>query len=271
MWPAINRRLKRSAPGLHALLKRRAASWRDGAMPLVPVPKWVAGEFFWSHPRLLTVDTRDHEPHICRWILAHLPSGGVFCDVGAHCGWLSMKAARHAGPRGRIVAFEASPVLCQILEYHKRVNRLPQITVVAKAVSDRESKGTPFYLINGGFSFRNSLTIGGADVPYVSSAAKSSVEVPALTLDRYCETACLAPSVIKIDVEGAEVQVLRGAAEILRRTHPALIVSMHPFWIPPPDSAAGALAFLSQWGYSVKAQHVVEMDGYEVADYLLTI
>ena len=226
MWVAINRRLKRATSRLHALLKRRTASWRRDAGPWVPVPKWVGGEFYWSHPRLLTVDTRDREPHICRWILEHLPSGGNFYDVGAYCGWLSMKAARRAGRHGWVIAFEPSPVLCQVLEYHRRVNRLPQITVVAKAVSDSEAERTAFYLINRGFNFRYSLTIGPDDLPYLSSAEKSTVEVPTLTLDRYFETTSLAPSVIKIDVEGAEAKVLRGAAEVLRRAHPALLVSM---------------------------------------------
>jgi hypothetical protein len=81
MWPRINQALKRNTPSFHGFLKRRAAAWRVASGPLLPACRRVRGEFFWVHPRLLTAETRDSEPHIYRWIINHLLPGGVFFDV----------------------------------------------------------------------------------------------------------------------------------------------------------------------------------------------
>jgi FkbM family methyltransferase len=270
VWVQINRRLKRTLPWLHGFLKRRAASWQAAPAPLVPVLKRVRGEFFWTHPRVLTLETRDAEPHICSWILAHLPRGGTFFDVGAHCGWLSMKAARHVGRGGRVIAFEPTPVLLDILNYQQRRNRLPQMTVIGMAVSDSDTGHVPFYLLNGGLSFRNSLTIGPQDLPFLGGVEKTRIDVPALTLDTYCRTEGLTPDVIKIDVEGAEFLVLRGSSRILLEHHPVLIVSVHPYWLPPSQSTEQILEFLAGHGYRVRDSHVVRAERYLIGDYLLS-
>ena len=257
------------APPAHAFLKRSLAWWRLAANPPVPAPRRIRGEFFWVHPRLLTADARDHEPHIYRWILKHLGRGGVLFDVGAHYGWISMKASRHVGRGGRVVAFEASPVLVELLEYHRIRNRLRQMTVVAGAVSEADSAAARFYLLHGGLSSRNSLTIGREGLAFLDAAQRTVAEVPALKLDTFCETAGLAPDVIKIDVEGAEGMVLRGAASILERARPVLVISMHPHWLPASESTESILHFTAGYGYRVSDSHVVRMEGFEIGDYLL--
>jgi len=269
VWAEINGRLKGALPHVHASLKRWSASWRASAAPLLPVPLWVRGDFYWVHPRVLTLETGDSEPHIARWILAQLPVGGVFFDVGAHFGWLSLKAARHVGRRGRVVAFEPSPALVEILKYHQRRNRVKQMTVVAKAVSDTDAFRSPFHLLNGGLSFRNSVTIDRAGLPFLDGVEKSTIEVPSLTLDSFCREENLVPDAIKIDVEGGELLVLRGASETLLRHHPALILSVHPYWLPPSHSVERIFEFLEDHGYRVQDSQVVRFNGYEIGDYLL--
>lgn len=96
-------------PRLHRWLKLRTEPWRLWPVSWAPVPRQIRGEFFWVHPRVLTADVRDSEPHICQWILENLPPRGTFFDVGAHYGWLCLKAARHVGRDGCVVAFEPSP------------------------------------------------------------------------------------------------------------------------------------------------------------------
>ena len=103
------------------------------------------------HPRLLTMETRDYEPHIFRWIVDHLPAGGVLFDVGAHYGGLSLRVCRHMGPAGRVV-FEPSPVLLEMLRYHQRRNRLRQMTVVGSAGSETDETRATLHLLNGGLS-----------------------------------------------------------------------------------------------------------------------
>ena len=271
MWPRLNESLKRNAPWLHAFLKRRSAAWRLVAAPLFPAWRRIRGEFFWVHPRVLTAQTHDSEPHISRWITDHLRSGDVFFDVGAHYGWLSLKAARRVGRNGRVVAFEPSPVLLDILRYHQRRNRLPQMTVVGSAVSERDAERDTFYLLNGGLSSRSSLTIGHPGLPFLDGAEKTSLEVPTLTLDRFCEASDIAPDLIKIDVEGAEGMVLRGASAVLRRYRPVLVVSTHPYWFPESESTGCLFDLLAGYGYRTRDSHVTCVEGYEVGDYLLWV
>jgi FkbM family methyltransferase len=263
VWARTNELLKRAWPSGHAFLKQQLSGWRYAA------PKRIRGEFFWVHPRLITTEAADHEPHIYHWILDHLPRRGVLFDVGAHYGWISLKAARHVGPDGKVIAFEASPVLIELLNYHQRRNRMSQMTVVSGAVSDADNGLADFYLLNEGLSSRNSLTIGRPGLPFLDNEFRTIARIPTRKLDTFCEESGLTPDVIKIDVEGAEGMVLRGAAETLRRSHPVLVVSIHPFWLPPDDSTKNILEWTDRFGYHEKDSRVMKFEGYEIGDYLL--
>lgn len=269
MWTVINQGLKRRLPAAHAFLKRQLTRWRLGTDPVIPVPRRIDGQFFWVHPRLLATEIRDHEPHIFRWIVDHLPSGGILFDVGAHYGGLSLRACRHVGPAGRVVAFEPSPVLLEMLRYHQRRNRLRQMTVVGSAVTERDGELATFHLLNDGLSTRNSLTIGRPGLPFLESADKTVALVSTVRLDTYCERYDVAPHVIKIDVEGAEGMVLRGAAAILRRFRPILVLSMHPHWLPDSESTDEILEFTFRHGYHVKDSRMVQLGPFQIGDYLL--
>jgi hypothetical protein len=77
--------------------------------------------------------------------------------------------------------------------------------------------------------------------------------------------------VIKIDVEGAEGMVLRGATAVLREHRPVLVVSTHPYWFPASESAERLFDLLAGYGYQTRDAHVIRLDDYEVGDYLLTV
>jgi hypothetical protein len=162
MWPSTNRFLKRNYPRSHQLLKRVAGPWLRGELGL-PIPSCLGWRIAWTQPRLAVAEAP--EPHIRRWIQQTLYAGNTFFDVGGHCGWMSITAAHSVGPTGCVVAFEPSPPLNEILSYHKKVNRLAQMEIVPFAVSYADRMSTPFFLVNGGLSYRNSLTIGPSDPP----------------------------------------------------------------------------------------------------------
>jgi FkbM family methyltransferase len=208
------------------------------------------------------------EAHVVRWIVERLPRGGTFFDVGAHYGWLSMIAAQQAGPSATIVAFEASPVLSRIASFHKKVNRLSQMEVIEKAVSHRSEEGLPFFLINEGLSFRNSLMIGAAGTPYLATDAKMQIQVPGITIDKFVASSGVVPDLIKVDVEGAELLVLQGAREVLATHHPDIILGVHPFWLPDADSIGQILELLRSLQYEITDENVVPFDGSYLADYL---
>lgn len=267
MWTAANRLLKGNLPGCHRLIKRAAGSWIEAENPF-PLPKRVAGRLVWAHPGLLTAQVT--EPHVLRWITEALRPEDTFFDIGAHCGWMSVIAAKRTGRKGHVRAFEPSPVLARIVGYHARVNRLPQLEVIAKAVSDTDSDGVPFYLVNQGLSFRSSLTIGSDDTRHIQPAEKTEIRVTSITLDRYCSSHNLVPHLIKIDVEGAELLVLRGAEMTLARHRPRLIVGVHPHWLPRDQTAAQIFQLLGRHGYRIEDASVISFEGADFGDYLLT-
>jgi FkbM family methyltransferase len=174
------------------------------------------------------------------------------------------------GNKGRVIAFEPSPALLDILQYHQRRNRLAQMTVIGSAISEKDAPRETFHLLNGGLSSRNSLTIGQPGLPFLDSVEKTSVEVSTLKLDTFCHAEGIAPDVIKIDVEGAEGMVLRGATGILRRLRPVLVVSTHPYWLPAAESTGDLFDLLAGYGYRTRDSKVISFGGYEIGDYLLS-
>lgn len=127
-----------------------------------------------------------------------------------------------------------------------------------------------FFLLNGGLSFRNSLTIGPAATPFVTAAEKRECQVSSITLDRFVADSGIVPDVIKIDVEGAELLVLRGARQVLAQHRPSLLLGVHPYWLPRSDSTRDIFDLLESLGYEIKDENVVRFEGGYVADYLCT-
>jgi FkbM family methyltransferase len=139
-------------------------------------------------------------------------AGDVFWDVGAHKGFVSLAAAELVGSAGVVVAVEPSSVNRAFLERHLAWNRVDHARVIAAALSDREGidafGGT-------GSSVAFKLGHGSERVPVRTFAALARE----LALERR-------PSVIKMDVEGSEAAVLRGAGDLLAGDQ-ALLISTH--------------------------------------------
>ncbi|MDE3150099.1 MAG: FkbM family methyltransferase [Acidobacteriota bacterium] len=258
MLAAVNLRLKKYLPSVHQFLKRSMA--RTG----LPVPKMLLGWPVWTHLHLL--NQRLTEPHILRWIADGLRPGDVFFDVGAHQGWMSMVAARRTGHAGRVVAFEPSPPLVEFLFYHKRVNRLPQIDVIPKAVSNRDEVGRLFHLVGDGNSFMNSLS--DTQIPEIRPRAKTVIEIETITLDTFSRLSGLVPHLIKIDTEGAELWVCEGAKHLLAHNHPALIIATHPLWLPEGQKIEDLFRLLNDFGYRIVNSEIYKYDGADFGDYL---
>jgi hypothetical protein len=143
--------------------------WWNAGEPLIPVPKPHSRGILLGASRLLTMEAVDYGPHIYQWVVDNLPRRGVLFDVVANYGWISLNASHHVGWKGRVIAFEASAVLITLRRYHQRRNRLTQVTIVDRAVSDADHCTAEFYLLNGGLSSGNSLTIGRRDLPFLES------------------------------------------------------------------------------------------------------
>lgn len=257
MLASISRAIKKGSPRLHEALTRR---WRSARLP---VPKMLMGSMVWIDSRLLGAEMT--EPHVLRWIQETLKPGDAFFDVGAHQGWMSLVAAKRIGTRGKVVAFEPSPPLVEVLRYHQYVNRLRQMEIVPKAVSDVVESGVPFRLIEGGNSYLNSLVgtkSAGADTQ------TSTIEIETVTLDEFWRLSGWKPAVIKIDVEGAELLALRGAEALLAACHPKLIIAVHPTWMPPGQTPEQLFLLLRKHAYRIADSKIVRYEDSDFGDYL---
>jgi FkbM family methyltransferase len=152
-----------------------------------------------------------------------LGPGKVAFDIGANVGCYSMLFGQWVGAEGRVFAFEPSPATFSGLERHVALNRLGGVVrPIQAAVSDESATAEFLMLDNQGMS-RLAVGVEGDTSP-------RAVRVPTVSVDEFCAGEGVTPDLMKIDVEGFELAVLRGARETIRRAGArlALFVEMHP-------------------------------------------
>jgi FkbM family methyltransferase len=253
--------LKKRAPTLYKIAK---SAYLHSKLPAV---KLLDGKLTFVVPEL--VRAVPPELHVLRWITEFLHSGDAFFDVGAHLGWMSLVACHRVGTAGKVVAFEPSPPLVEILQYSKTANRFRQMEIVTRAVADSEDQFVPFYLVNQGNSFLNSLVNHTATLTAGSpTTQKSIMQVQTITVDAFCRRQNLHPDLVKIDVEGAELLVLQGAKSLLDECRSRFIVAIHPSWLPQGQSAADIFRLFSTHEYRLAASQSVRYDETDFGDYL---
>ena len=143
-------------------------------------------------------------------LLGELREGTTFVDVGAHLGVYTLLGARRVGATGRVIAFEADPYTAAALAANVARVAPGNVRVVAKAASDRIG-AAGFFLSPG--------TYGSSLYRRPSMASLERIEIEATTVDAEVEPAD--DLVLKVDAEGAELDVLAGAHRTLassRRT-----------------------------------------------------
>jgi FkbM family methyltransferase len=183
--------------------------------------------------------------------MEQLKPGSVFFDVGAHHGWDSIWALPLVGMAGSVVSFEPSPANLSVLEWHRNHNKFSQWVTVPSAVSDVDADEVEFFLVDTGDSPMNSLTTGVPGTPLMSGRNIRKTSIETISLDTFCSARRLRPDLVKIDVEGAELLVLRGAAKLLGASCPTIILAVHPYWLPKGQSTREIFELLTGYGYSM--------------------
>jgi FkbM family methyltransferase len=144
--------------------------------------------------------------------------GATVIDVGANIGYNTVHAAQLAGAHGRVVAVEPTPDNLHVLRHNVAAAKLENVVVAPVAVG--RSAGTRELFVRGSVSAVNSL------FPQSCYAEVTQVlRVPVVRLDDLVEGEA---AVVKIDVEGGELDVLEGMPRLLRAARVALIVEWHP-------------------------------------------
>jgi len=199
---------------------------------------WLTNESLRLRLRALKARFRDQAPEF-RVIAAHLRPGDIACDIGANKGSFIYWLSRWVG-HGRVVAFEPQPDLARRLAAVCRATGLDNVTVEAKAVFSHS--GAQDLFVPSGHSPGASLTHKA-----VEAESFTTLSVPVVALDDYFADSDRV-ALLKIDVEGAELGVFKGAERILRRHAPLLVFECENRHLAP-GHVGDVFAWLESLGY----------------------
>jgi FkbM family methyltransferase len=189
-------------------------------------------------PELRSISS-SYEPEVWRHLVGEVRPGDTIVDAGAHCGLYSIALGRRVGELGRVHAFEPDPANFARLEAQCQLNRMgARVAVYPVAVADHDGR-VPFVAGRGSESH-----VGAGP----GSQTVNCVRLDSIFSDRPVD-------VMKIDVEGFEEAVLRGATTLLKgdtRAPRLICVEVHPYAWPIVGTASESLlALLMACGYAV--------------------
>jgi len=173
-----------------------------------------------------------YEPDVWKTVMESVSSGDVVADVGAFIGLYTLALAKRVGPSGKVIAFEPDPESFASLRSHIEMNRVSdRVELIPAVVAAR----------NGVIHFKAGLASGSHVSPV---SGQDTHTVPCVRLDTVMANRRL--DILKIDVEGYELEVLEGAIELLQniRCCPrSIFIEVHPFiW---PDRVITGKALLN--------------------------
>lgn len=178
------------------------------------------------------------EPEQTRLIIDMMTPSGIVFDIGANTGYYALLASSAVGPSGQVHAFEMQPAMSAILRRNVRRNGLGNVRVVdaacwsAPGEAAIEPHGDP----------------GSARLGFFTGG----VRVPLTTIDDYVATAGVSRlDFLLVDAEGADFEILKGAATVLERFRPAVLAEVHHLGAFRGSEDA-MRAFMARFGYSAR-------------------
>ncbi len=157
-----------------------------------------------------------YEMPIQNIFVQHLKPGDVFYDIGANVGFFSIIAAKLVGDMGKVYAFEPGEENAKSVRHNARLNNFNQIGLIEKAVSHTSGEGQ---LLLAKYSGGHALAT--ADAP-PDLAGEVTVDLISID-DLIAQDKIAPPNFVKIDVEGAELDVLKGMIETIKTYQPTII------------------------------------------------
>jgi len=184
-----------------------------------------------------------YEPDQEKVLVDLLKHSTVFWDVGAHVGWYSLLASKYL-KHGQIYSFEPNPDNIQYIKQHIRINEINNINLLAYALSS--SVGQQHFNPN---KQQGSLSDDGTLIVKTLTADQFITDNPNIP-------DLIKPDLLKVDIEGAELEFLEGAKKLLCEDKPTLLLSAHGY-----QKRDSCIEFLEKLDYKIK--HIVsnQQDG----------
>lgn len=185
-----------------------------------------------------------HNAGFQRWLELCRGKRTVF-DIGAHIGLYSIPASTAIDNAGAVYAFEPSTPNRIYLERHMRFNNVGNIKVVPDLAGDHTVESVQFYEADETSPMNSILNTEKRE-------EFKEVQKRQISLDDFCKNENVVPQVIKIDVEGAELNVLKGSEWILKNEAPTIFLSVHPKMLEQLGQSIGELTeFVDAAGYRI--------------------
>jgi FkbM family methyltransferase len=165
----------------------------------------------------------DVEPEVQEILCKYLRLGMTVYDIGANIGFFSLLAARLVGSAGHVTAFEADPEIAARLRENSGRNQGAPISVEEKAVW---SSSNPVFFARADTEMSPDRGLGYVIDNDAERSTPGTIRVESVSVDEYVRQSA-APDFIKCDVEGAEVEVFRGAEKLLNEKQPLILCEMH--------------------------------------------
>ena len=175
---------------------------------------------------LLGAKSHDSEIRLTRFLINHLKKGAIFFDVGSHYGFFALLASKLLEDEGKVIAFEASQNNFQLLQTNCQTKS--NIQLLHCAVTDKDETIT-FYEFPLAYSENNTLDTSVFNKEsWYKKQRPTTVEVEGKTIASICQAIGLYPSLMKVDVEGAELQVINGMLPLFEQgIYPTVVME---FW-----------------------------------------
>ena len=174
-----------------------------------------------------------YEPKNVQAIQKTVRENDVAYDVGAHVGYFAVLMGDLVGSAGKVIAFEPRGLNLGYLQKHVATNNCHNIQIVSKALGD-----------HSGHAKLETRT--GTGTGYVSDTGDEDIEIA--SIDELVESGVLPPpTFLKIDVEGGEMAVLRGARKVIQSQRPRMILATHG-----DEIDAECRALLTEWNYDMQ-------------------
>jgi FkbM family methyltransferase len=175
-----------------------------------------------------------------------IKKGDVIVDAGAHIGIFTVKAAGQIGPQGKVVAVEPNTENFSLLSVNREINNLNNVITVNAAISDYDGTASLYSRTghSGGFSI-------------VEQHSQNSVRVEVSTLDDLLSKLGISRiDFLKIDAEGAELQIIKGGKKVLSESDAKVVVAAYH----PEDDPKEITHVLESFGFKTKV--TTESSGY---------
>jgi FkbM family methyltransferase len=157
----------------------------------------------------------------------HLKPGWVALDIGANMGFFSILISRGVGPAGRVFSFEPNPDVHPQLKDMLKANGADNVEVVPYAVADKPGELDFLRIMTSNVRREASSLKIQETSDELGSEAREIIRVPVTTIDDFVAERGIVPNLMKIDVEGADLEAITGAENTIRKYHPVIQLELH--------------------------------------------